>query len=155
MGEGLGVRVIPSLLAGLADELRAVAVAFLERRGSGDQTQRGGPTLQTPGQSHRGARADRLTAQPPAAIIVADDGDVGRGATGAHPAWLDAATIDVERRLLCLRGTAGTEIVRRLQALTPGGTVEVAQQPARRFGDVDVERLPHVDPLLSPCGTGD
>src|SRR5215207_6060383 len=87
--------------------------------------------------------------------LVAHDGDLSRGAADAHPALLDGATVDVERRFFVLRRATGAEVVGRLETLPPGRTVEIAQDATGRLGDVEIEGLPHIDPLLAASGGGD
>src|SRR5215207_376943 len=91
-----------------------------------------------------------------ASSSIAGSATVGSaGAAGAHPTRLDGAAVDVERRFLVLGRAARAQVVGRLETLSPGGAVEFAQDATGRLRDVEVERLPHVDPLLAAGGAGD
>src|SRR5215207_8509823 len=91
-----------------------------------------------------------------ASSSIAGSATVGSaGAAGAHPTRLDGAAVDVERRFLVLGRAARAQVVGRLETLPPGGAVEFAQDAAGRLGDVEVEGLPHVDPLLAAGGAAD
>ncbi len=53
-----------------------------------------------------------------------------------------------QRALLDVRGRLGPQVVRGLEALVPGQPVQLVELAAARGGDVEVQRLGLVDPLL-------
>src|SRR5688500_10469951 len=117
------------LLAGLADERFGVVFSG-ERRGR----QRGRRACR-----RRPYSTCRLAVLPSRRLARAHNGNVRRGAAGAHPARLNGAAVDVERRFLVLGGASRAQVVGRLETLPPGGAVEIAQDATGGLGDVEVE----------------
>src|SRR5215207_9401946 len=144
-GEGLEGEG-PLLLAGLADERFGVLIKSGQHRGRGR-----GRRLR------RLYRTCRLAVLPSSCsrLALPHDRDISRGAAGSHPARLDGAAVDVECRFFVLGGAPSAEVVRGLETLAPGGAIKVAEDATGRLGDVEVERLAHVDPFLTAGSAGD
>src|SRR5690606_2026578 len=71
-----------------------------------------------------------------------------RGGDGRDGDGVELAVGAAQRALLHVRGRAGTQVVRGLQAATPCQPVQLVELATARLVDVEVQRLGLVDPLL-------
>ncbi len=75
--------------------------------------------------------------------------DIARGGFVLHPAWLQAAFIDVGCRFFDLSRCKGPQIIVRFKPFCPGKEVHLVQLFSAWLSEIEVERLAHIDPFLS------